>query len=81
MYFKQLPANFEPLVYVLITVVYISVPPAIQLNSQGEMHNIPTLTMSNATSTGGGTILQYASQDGQFFVPGKFVIFNINGLN
>lgn len=51
----------------------ISVLPssAIQLNSQGEMHNMPTLTMSNATSTG-GTILQYASQDGQFFVPGNF---------
>ncbi|KAL4089693.1 hypothetical protein QTP88_024682 [Uroleucon formosanum] len=47
---------------------YQTVPPAIQLSSQGEMHNIPTLTMSNATSTG-GTILQYASQDGQFFVP------------
>lgn len=45
------------------------------------MHNIPTLTMSNATSTGGGTILQYASQDGQFFVPGKFVIFNTKSLN
>lgn len=43
-------------------------PAAIQINSQGEMHNMPTLTMSNATSTG-GTILQYASQDGQFFVP------------
>ncbi|VVC32092.1 Hypothetical protein CINCED_3A015985 [Cinara cedri] len=41
---------------------------AIQLNSQGEMHNMPTLTMSNAT-TASGTILQYASQDGQFFVP------------
>ncbi|XP_008186705.1 cyclic AMP-responsive element-binding protein 1 isoform X1 [Acyrthosiphon pisum] len=48
---------------------YQTVPPAMQLSSQGEMHNIPTLTMSNATSTGGGTILQYASQDGQFFVP------------
>jgi cAMP response element-binding protein len=47
---------------------YQSVPPSIQLSSQGDMHNIPTLTMSNATSTG-GTILQYASQDGQFFVP------------
>ncbi|KAL5233599.1 hypothetical protein ACI65C_001009 [Semiaphis heraclei] len=47
---------------------YQSVPTAIQINSQGEMHNMPTLTMSNATSTG-GTILQYASQDGQFFVP------------
>jgi len=71
---------FKPLVYVLITVVYILVPPSIQLSSQGEMHNIPTLTMSNATSTG-GTILQYASQDGQFFVPGKFVIFTTNSLN
>lgn len=77
MHFKQLPKNFEPLIYVLINVVYISVPPAIQLSSQGDMHNIPTLTMSNATSTG-GTILQYASQDGQFFVPGKFVKFNTN---
>ncbi|XP_060850288.1 cyclic AMP-responsive element-binding protein 1 isoform X1 [Rhopalosiphum padi] len=47
---------------------YQTVPGSIQLNSQGEMHNMPTLTMSNATSTG-GTILQYASQDGQFFVP------------
>ncbi|XP_050427672.1 cyclic AMP-responsive element-binding protein 1 isoform X2 [Adelges cooleyi] len=46
----------------------LPVPNTIQLNSQGEMHNMPTLTMSNATSTG-GTILQYASQDGQFFVP------------
>lgn len=44
------------------------------------MHNMPTLTMSNATSTG-GTILQYASQDGQFFVPGKFVNYNNNSLN
>lgn len=34
------------------------------------MHSMPTLTMSNATTTG-GTILQYASQDGQFFVPGN----------
>ncbi|XP_025410545.1 cyclic AMP-responsive element-binding protein 1-like isoform X2 [Sipha flava] len=42
-------------------------PAAIQL-TQGEMHSMPTLTMSNPTSTG-GTILQYASQDGQFFVP------------
>ncbi|XP_022173004.1 cyclic AMP-responsive element-binding protein 1-like isoform X1 [Myzus persicae] len=47
---------------------YQSVPAAIQLNTQGEMHNMPTLTMSNPPSTG-GTILQYASQDGQFFVP------------
>ncbi|XP_027846270.1 cyclic AMP-responsive element-binding protein 1 isoform X2 [Aphis gossypii] len=47
---------------------YQTVPGSIQLNSQGDMHNMPTLTMSNATSTG-GTILQYASQDGQFFVP------------
>ncbi|XP_050524583.1 cyclic AMP-responsive element-binding protein 1 isoform X2 [Daktulosphaira vitifoliae] len=47
----------------------VNLPPAaIQINSQGEMHNMPTLTMSNATSAG-GTILQYASQDGQFFVP------------
>lgn len=41
------------------------------------MHSMPTLTMSNPTSTG-GTILQYASQDGQFFVPGNtFSKFNI----
>jgi len=40
---------------------------------------MPTLTMSNATSTG-GTILQYASQDGQFFVPGKENIFNFYGM-
>jgi len=80
MHFKQLPKNFESLVYVLIIVVYISVPASIQINSQGEMHNMPTLTMSNATSTG-GTILQYASQDGQFFVPGKFVNYNNNSLN
>lgn len=71
---------FESLIYVLIIFVYILVPAAIQLNSQGEMHNMPTLTMSNATSTG-GTILQYASQDGQFFVPGKFVKYNTNSLN
>lgn len=56
---------------------YVSVlpPSAIQLNSQGEMHSMPTLTMSNSTSTG-GTILQYASQDGQFFVPGKLFEYN-----
>jgi len=44
-------------------------PTGIPLNSQGDMHSLPTLTMSNPTSTGGGTIVQYASQDGQFFVP------------
>lgn len=38
---------------------------------------MPTLTMSNATTTG-GTILQYASQDGQFFVPGKIIEYNYN---
>jgi len=74
MHFKQLLKNFESLAYVLL-IVYILVPAAIQINSQGEMHNMPTLTMSNATSTG-GTILQYASQDGQFFVPGKLVVYN-----
>lgn len=44
------------------------------------MHSMPTLTMSNASSAG-GTILQYASQDGQFFVPGKFDKCNTNSLN
>lgn len=42
------------------------------------MH-MPTLTMSNASTTG-GTILQYASQDGQFFVPGKLLDLIINFL-
>lgn len=57
----------------IIPYFYVSVLPssAIQINNQGEMHNMPTITMSNATSAS-GTILQYASQDGQFFVPGKF---------
>lgn len=58
----------------LLFIVLVLPSAAIQLNSQGEMHNMPTLTMSNATSTG-GTILQYASQDGQFFVPGNFFKF------
>lgn len=50
-------------------------PAAIQL-TQEEMHGMPTLTMSNPTSTG-GTILQYASQDGNFFVPGNIHSSNL----
>lgn len=56
-----------------LLLVSVLPPAAIQLNSQGEIHNMPTLTMSNTSSS--GTILQYASQDGQYFVPGN-IFFN-----
>ncbi|KAL1463411.1 hypothetical protein WDU94_015162 [Cyamophila willieti] len=58
----------------------VSVIPAshIQLSSQGggdHQGGLPTITMTNASSTGGagGTIVQY-SQDGQFFVPSEIVV-------
>lgn len=43
---------------------------SLQLCSQGEgAQGIQSITMTNASS--GGTIVQYAGQDGQFFVPGE----------
>ncbi|CAH0381313.1 unnamed protein product [Bemisia tabaci] len=54
---------------------YPTVIPAgsLQLCSQGEgAQGIQSITMTNASS--GGTIVQYAGQDGQFFVPGEIVV-------
>lgn len=46
---------------------YIAVIPAGALQGEG---GLQALTMPNAGS--GGTIVQYTSQDGQFFVPGSY---------
>lgn len=57
---------------------YQSVLPsdALHLTSQSgeDVQNLPTITMTSAGSTTGGTILHYAGQDGQFFVPGEIVV-------
>ncbi|XP_039297083.1 cyclic AMP-responsive element-binding protein 1 [Nilaparvata lugens] len=65
-----------------LTAQYQTVIPAgtIQL-SQGEgVGGLHTLTMTNATTAGGGTIVQYTqAQDGQFFVPGEIVVTQGSG--
>lgn len=56
---------------------YQSVLPndALHLPSQNEdVQSLPTITMTTAGSTTSGTILHYAGQDGQFFVPGEIVV-------
>ncbi|XP_039300867.1 cyclic AMP-responsive element-binding protein 1-like, partial [Nilaparvata lugens] len=65
-----------------LTAQYQTVIPAgtIQL-SQGEgVGGLHTLTMTNATTAGGETIVQYTqAQDGQFFVPGEIVVTQGSG--
>lgn len=39
-----------------------------------DVQGLPTITMTTAGTTTGGTILHYAGQDGQFFVPGEIVV-------
>ncbi|XP_065207232.1 cyclic AMP-dependent transcription factor ATF-1-like isoform X1 [Planococcus citri] len=39
-----------------------------------DVQGLPTITMTTAGTTAGGTILHYAGQDGQFFVPGEIVV-------
>lgn len=47
----------------------------LQMPSQSEeVQGLPTITMTTAGTTTGGTILHYAGQDGQFFVPGEIVV-------
>lgn len=56
---------------------YQSVLPneTLHLPSQSEdVQGLPTITMTTAGTTTGGTILHYAGQDGQFFVPGEIVV-------
>lgn len=56
---------------------YQSVLPneTLHLPSQNEdVQGLPTITMTTAGTTTGGTILHYAGQDGQFFVPGEIVV-------
>ncbi|KAK7593107.1 hypothetical protein V9T40_007859 [Parthenolecanium corni] len=53
----------------------------LQLPSQSkDVHGLPTITMTTAGATSGaGTILHYAGQDGQFFVPGEIVVMQNTG--
>lgn len=47
----------------------------LHLPSQNEdVQGLSTITMTTTGSTTGGTILHYAGQDGQFFVPGEIVV-------